>query len=155
MASSNYASWSVVAGEQPTTAKWNILGTNDSSFNSGLGFNDSIIVNRHMALTTSVDANGWTVRNFGSFKIYNKRYTNSGASIGANSVNSLTLSPNLPVGISSITASTFLQVTLSTNNAYAFQWATETFIGSTSVGATFQPNATVSITGFWDMTLMV
>lgn len=33
-----YAAWSVVADEQPTTAKWNILGTNDSSFNDGSGF---------------------------------------------------------------------------------------------------------------------
>lgn len=32
-----YASWSVIAGEQPTTSKWNILGTNDSSFNDGSG----------------------------------------------------------------------------------------------------------------------
>lgn len=27
-----YASWSVVAGEQPSAAKWNILGTNDAFF---------------------------------------------------------------------------------------------------------------------------
>lgn len=33
-----YASWSVVFGEQPSAAKWNILGTNDSSFNDGTGF---------------------------------------------------------------------------------------------------------------------
>lgn len=33
-----YASWSVVFGEQPTAAKWNILGTNDASFNDGTGF---------------------------------------------------------------------------------------------------------------------
>jgi hypothetical protein len=32
-----YASWSVVFGEQPTAAKWNILGTNDASFNNGTG----------------------------------------------------------------------------------------------------------------------
>src|SRR5690348_2617044 len=34
----SYASWSVIAGEQPTTSKWNILGTNDSAFNDGTGF---------------------------------------------------------------------------------------------------------------------
>ena len=33
-----YAAWSVIAGEQPTTSKWNILGSNDSSFNDGSGF---------------------------------------------------------------------------------------------------------------------
>ena len=49
MASSGYAAWSVIAGEQPTTAKWNILGTNDASFNTGNGFNDNILVTRHFA----------------------------------------------------------------------------------------------------------
>lgn len=33
-----YASWSVVFGEQPSAAKWNILGSNDASFNDGSGF---------------------------------------------------------------------------------------------------------------------
>lgn len=32
-----YTSWSVVYGEQPSAAKWNILGTNDASFNDGTG----------------------------------------------------------------------------------------------------------------------
>lgn len=49
MASSGYAAWSVVADEQPTAAKWNILGSNDASFNNGNGFEDNIIVNRHVA----------------------------------------------------------------------------------------------------------
>lgn len=32
-----YASWSVVFGEQPSAAKWNILGTNDAYFDSVAG----------------------------------------------------------------------------------------------------------------------
>lgn len=32
-----YSAWSVVFGEQPSAAKWNILGTNDASFNDGTG----------------------------------------------------------------------------------------------------------------------
>lgn len=32
-----YQSWSVVFGEQPSAAKWNILGTNDSHFNDLIG----------------------------------------------------------------------------------------------------------------------
>lgn len=32
-----YASWSVVFGEQPSAAKWNILGTNDAFFDSLIG----------------------------------------------------------------------------------------------------------------------
>lgn len=33
----SYQSWSVVFGEQPSAAKWNILGSNDASFNDGTG----------------------------------------------------------------------------------------------------------------------
>lgn len=32
-----YSSWSVVFGEQPSAAKWNILGTNDAYFDSLIG----------------------------------------------------------------------------------------------------------------------
>lgn len=32
-----YSSWSVSFNEQPSAAKWNILGTNDASFNDGTG----------------------------------------------------------------------------------------------------------------------
>jgi len=32
-----YTSWSVIYGEQPSASKWNILGTNDASFNDGTG----------------------------------------------------------------------------------------------------------------------
>lgn len=38
-----YTSWSVVFGEQPSAAKWNILGTNDASFNDGTGIAVSAI----------------------------------------------------------------------------------------------------------------
>jgi hypothetical protein len=34
-----YSAWSVVFGEQPSAAKWNILGTNDAHFYSFLGDN--------------------------------------------------------------------------------------------------------------------
>lgn len=38
-----YASWTVTAGETPTASKWNILGTNDASFNDGTGFQNGVI----------------------------------------------------------------------------------------------------------------
>lgn len=38
-----YASWSVTFGEQPSAAKWNILGTNDASFNDGTGIANAAI----------------------------------------------------------------------------------------------------------------
>lgn len=44
-----YAAWSVVAGEQPTAAKWNILGTNDASFNDGTGIGTSVLDYSKMA----------------------------------------------------------------------------------------------------------
>lgn len=35
----SYTAWSLVYGEQPSTAKWNLLGSNDSHFNDFLGAN--------------------------------------------------------------------------------------------------------------------
>lgn len=46
-----YAAWSVVAGEQPTAAKWNILGTNDASFNDGTGIGTNAIAAASLATT--------------------------------------------------------------------------------------------------------
>lgn len=43
-----YVAWSVVFGEQPTAAKWNILGENDASFNDGTGIADDAILTRHI-----------------------------------------------------------------------------------------------------------
>lgn len=38
-----YVAWSVVYGEQPSAAKWNILGTNDASFNDGSGIGNGAV----------------------------------------------------------------------------------------------------------------
>jgi hypothetical protein len=54
MPSSIYTAWSVIAGEQPTTAKWNVLGSNDGSFNTGVGMNDGVIISRHLAAGITV-----------------------------------------------------------------------------------------------------
>lgn len=51
-----YVAWSVVFGEQPTAAKWNILGTNDASFNDGTGIADDAIIARHIADDTILKA---------------------------------------------------------------------------------------------------
>jgi hypothetical protein len=45
-----YASWSVVFGEQPSAAKWNILGTNDASFNDGTGIANIDIGSGHTSI---------------------------------------------------------------------------------------------------------
>mgnify|MGYP003440289886 CR=1 FL=1 len=44
-----YASWSVVFGEQPSAAKWNILGTNDASFNDGTGIGTNAVAAASLA----------------------------------------------------------------------------------------------------------
>jgi hypothetical protein len=43
-----FNSWSVVYGEQPSAAKWNILGANDASFNDGTGIG-AVIASSHFA----------------------------------------------------------------------------------------------------------
>jgi len=57
-----YASWSVVYGETPSASKWNILGTNDASFNDGTGIADGAILPK--ALTTGTGSSwvwqSWT-----------------------------------------------------------------------------------------------
>lgn len=45
----SYASWSVVFGEQPSAAKWNILGTNDASFNDGTGIGTNAVAAASLA----------------------------------------------------------------------------------------------------------
>lgn len=54
-----YASWSVVFGEQPTATKWNILGTNDASFNDGTGIADDKIEPVHLATGLSSSTWAW------------------------------------------------------------------------------------------------
>lgn len=44
-----YQTWSVVFGEQPSASKWNILGTNDASFNDGSGIAQNAIGAHHLA----------------------------------------------------------------------------------------------------------
>ena len=44
-----YAAFSVVFGEQPSAAKWNILGSNDASFNDGTGIGTSAITTAKIA----------------------------------------------------------------------------------------------------------
>lgn len=55
-----YQSWSVVFGEQPSAAKWNILGTNDAGFNDGTGIAADAITSRVIdwAATGGGDAGG-------------------------------------------------------------------------------------------------
>lgn len=53
-----YAAISFVFGEQPSTAKWNILGTNDASFNDGTGIATGKILPNHL-VTGASTLNTW------------------------------------------------------------------------------------------------
>ena len=44
-----YSADTFVADEQPTTAKWNKLWSNDASFNDGTGIADNAIIARHLS----------------------------------------------------------------------------------------------------------
>lgn len=56
-----YASWSVTLNEQPSAAKWNILGTNDSYFNSTIGTLASFYWNGGSGTWTYASATTFTV----------------------------------------------------------------------------------------------
>lgn len=64
----SYQSWSVVFGEQPSAAKWNILGTNDSSFNDGTGIGNLEIGSGHTS-----------VKNDYKFSVYRNAAQNTGS----------------------------------------------------------------------------
>jgi len=64
-----YASWSVVFGEQPSTAKWNILGTNDASFANGTGI-------------ASLATNTTAISNPYKFSVYRNAAQNLSAGVG-------------------------------------------------------------------------
>lgn len=53
-----YQSWSVVFGEQPSAAKWNILGTNDASFNDGTGIG-AVLTNSNLSTTAGALGGAW------------------------------------------------------------------------------------------------
>lgn len=49
-----YQAWSVVFGEQPSASKWNILGTNDASFNDGSGFANGALGSVNASLANGI-----------------------------------------------------------------------------------------------------
>lgn len=81
-----YTSWSVVFGEQPSAAKWNILGTNDASFNDGTGIADGAIKPEHLINGSSTlntwAWDSWTPTWGGSFTVGNATVTARYCQIG-------------------------------------------------------------------------
>lgn len=64
----SYQAWSVVFGEQPSASKWNILGTNDASFNDGSGIADDTIDSRHY-IAASIDTEHYSDKSVTAAKI--------------------------------------------------------------------------------------
>jgi len=61
-----YSADSFTAGEQPTTAKWNKLWSNDSSFNDGTGIGAGAIVAAKLGLSSGFTGGVTTYTNPGS-----------------------------------------------------------------------------------------
>lgn len=68
-----YSSWSVVFGEQPSATKWNILGTNDASFNDGTGiaglYKDLLTVDSNPYKFSVYRNSAFTIGNLGFDKV--------------------------------------------------------------------------------------
>lgn len=77
MPSSGYTAITFVANEQPTTAKWNLIGSNFESLKTGVGFDDNIIEARHMA-AASVGAAQLDL-DYGSAAVDTSQTTTSGS----------------------------------------------------------------------------
>jgi len=81
-----YTSWSVIYGEQPSASKWNILGTNDASFNDGTGFQNGATLKSNpykmsaynATNQTGVTSNTWTTATLGTEEFdNNNNFTSS------------------------------------------------------------------------------
>ncbi len=112
MPASGYTAITFVASEQPTTAKWNLIGSNDASFNTGAGFNDGIIVNRHMA-ALAVKSNNMDLASI--------RLGVAQMTAALSNVSSATLIPGLTLNItipSGLAATDYLEVIVSLSLVY-------------------------------------
>jgi len=122
MASSGYTPWSVTVGEQPTTVYWNLLGSNDASFNTGAGFNDDIIVWRHLSndivptglilpyAGASAPSSAWLVCDGSAVSrstyaaLFAVCGTNYGAGDGSTTFNLPSMPGNVPTGVNGSSA---------------------------------------------------
>jgi len=82
-----YASWSVVFGEQPSTAKWNILGTNDASFNDGTGIASDAITDAKLIYGKVRSRQGGSATNWGTTGTTNYDYSSTNTFIQTGSFN--------------------------------------------------------------------
>jgi hypothetical protein len=85
-----YAAWSVAFGEQPSAAKWNILGTNDAHFNTILATAGDAWASFTPSWSNLSVGTGGSAANVGWYQLVGKTLTgytrtvlgSSGASVG-------------------------------------------------------------------------
>ena len=140
-----YQVWSVVFGEQPSAAKWNILGSNDASFADGTGISAGVIGSSKIDLTTfanGTDANGWVkTTNIWGKKVYSKKVSQAiSLTAGTSFANYTIASPPVDVG----TNITSYYCTFTALIATGFRHVAVNFMGDTT---TIQIGCTNLFTG--------
>lgn len=112
------------------------------------------VTEKEVAFSKTLDANGWTVYDYGSWKEYRVRRTVN------QSVNTATViglsSQALPSGMATL-GSNFLTGNFSlSGNAYALDWNFEMTSTSPTINITGRSNtgAAVTFTGYIDMTIV-
>lgn len=126
-----YTAWSVLAGEQPTAAKWNLLGTNDASFNDGTGIGTSAITPEKLFAGngTSWTSQSWTPT-WGNLSVGNGTVTAKYTLIGKVCIATL----NITFG-STTSVSGFINFTLPVNFSSDYTAANTPFMGILSLNA--------------------
>lgn len=107
-----YQSWSVVFGEQPSAAKWNILGTNDDHFYGFLGDNETW-QSWSPTLTNVTIGNGTVTAKY--IQIGKTIFFHLMISAGSTTSSSNTPRFSLPTGANSVTY--YIESAGSSNNA--------------------------------------
>jgi len=105
-----YSAWSVVFGEQPSAAKWNILGTNDASFNDGTGI-------ASLAITTAKLNTGAVTSVKQTAHYYQANVATAGAVTSASFANFPTNRCKVDVATSNVNA--LVLISFSATGAYA------------------------------------
>lgn len=140
-----YASWSVVFGEQPSAAKWNILGTNDASFNDGTGIASDVITDAKLVYGKLRQRQGGSATNWSTAGTTNYDYSGTNVFIQAGAQATSgggSVAITFPVTFNQVPIIVCTVVTAATLNAFARISAksatgfTAQLIADTGAGAT-------------------
>jgi hypothetical protein len=100
---------------------------------------DDIVTSDMLDLSSTTDANGWKVRDYGNWKYYTKRITYTTSSLAQLSPTNATLSSsNLPVGVTNLSNSIFTFSYFETANTPGFFHLVLNITPSSSTSLVFQ-----------------